>query len=175
MTSVPVMGARPSGRSIVLASAILGFTLVRLIQIKRPCASQGSLYYLYQGGAVVMDTTQSPLAQFQSPSDRADPQARQIDAAGWAVFFIWVGVALLAHIPWGWFLVGVGVLVLGAQAARRQMNLKVETSGIVIGLLFLVGGVWELLALQWPLIPILLILLGVYLLQKSVRAGSPAP
>jgi hypothetical protein len=122
-----------------------------------------------------MDTTQSPLAQFQSPSDRADPQARQIDSAGWAVFFIWVGVALLAHIPWGWFLVGVGVLVLGAQAARRQMNLKVETSGIVIGLLFLVGGVWELLALQWPLIPILLILLGVYLLQKSVRAGPPAP
>lgn len=100
---------------------------------------------------------------------------RQIDAAGWAVFFIWVGVALLAHIPWGWFLVGVGALVQGAQAARWQMNLKVETSGIVIGLIFLVGGAWELLALQWPLIPVLLILLGVYLLQKSVRLGSSSP
>ena len=55
------------------------------------------------------------------------------------------------------------------------MNLKVETSGIVIGLIFLVGGAWELLALQWPLIPVLLILLGVYLLQKSVRLGSSSP
>jgi hypothetical protein len=122
-----------------------------------------------------MDTMQSPLTQFQSPSDRSDPHARQIDAAGWALFFIWVGVAILTHIPWGWFLVGVGALILGAQAARPQMNLKVETSGIVIGLIFLAGGVWELLELQWPLIPILLILLGVYLLQKAVRTATPTP
>lgn len=122
-----------------------------------------------------MDTMQSPLAQFQSPSDRADPQARQIDSAAWAVLFIWIGVALLAHVPWGWFLIGVGVVVLGAQAARRQASLKVETFAIVIGLIFLVGGAWELLALQWPLIPILLILLGVYLLQKAVRPGISSP
>jgi hypothetical protein len=122
-----------------------------------------------------MDTTQSPLSQFQGLSDRSDPHARQIDAAGWALFFIWIGVAILAHIPWGWFLIGVAVLILGAQAVRRQMNLTVETSGIVIGLIFLAGGVWELLELQWPLIPILLILLGVYLLQKAVRTATPTP
>jgi hypothetical protein len=29
--------------------------------------------------------------------------------------------------------------------------------------------------LQWPLIPILLILLGVYLLQKAVRTATPTP
>ena len=42
-------------------------------------------------------------------------------------------------------------------------------------LIFLAGGVWELLDLQWPLIPILLILLGVYLLQKAVRTATPTP
>jgi hypothetical protein len=119
-----------------------------------------------------MDTTQSPLAQFQGTSDRSDPHARRIDSAAWAIFFIWVGVAILAHIPWGWFLIGVAILILGAQAVRRQMNLKVETFGLVVGLIFLAGGVWELLALQWPLIPILLILLGGYLLQKAVRPGT---
>lgn len=119
-----------------------------------------------------MDTTQSPLSQFQSPSERSDPRARQIDSVAWAVLFIWIGVALLAHVPWGWFLIGVGVLVLGAQAARRQASLKVEKFAIVIGLVFVVGGVWELLALQLPLVPILLILLGVYLLQKTVRTGA---
>ena len=122
-----------------------------------------------------MDTTRSPLTQFQSLSDRNDPRARQIDSAAWAVLFIWIGLALLAHVPWGWFLIGVGVLVVGAQAARRQASLKVETFAIVIGVIFLVGGVWELLALQWPLIPILLILLGVYLLQRVVRPGISSP
>ena len=122
-----------------------------------------------------MDTPRSPLTHFQSLSDRNDPRARQIDSAAWAVLFIWIGVALLAHVPWGWFLIGIGVLVVGAQAARRQASLKVETFAIVIGVIFLVGGVWELLALQWPLIPILLILLGVYLLQRVVRPGISSP
>ncbi len=119
-----------------------------------------------------MDTTQSPLTQFQTPDDRTSPLARQIDAGAWALFFIWLGFTILAQVPWGWFLIGIAVLILGAQAVRRQANLKVETFAIVIGLIFLVGGVWELLALQWPLIPILLILFGAYLLQKAVRAGA---
>jgi hypothetical protein len=118
-----------------------------------------------------MDTTQSPLTQFQSPSDRSDPRARQIDSAGWAVFFIWVGVAILAHVPWGWFLIGVGALILAAQAVRRQMTLNAETSSMVIGLIFIACGAWELLALQWQLVPIVLIVFGVYLLQKAVRAN----
>ena len=121
-----------------------------------------------------MDATQSPLTPFQNPADRTDPRAGQIDSAAWALFFIWLGFTILAQVPWGWFLIGIAVLVLGAQAVRRQANLNVETFAIVIGLIFLIGGVWELLELQWPLIPILLILFGAYLLQKAVRAGAPS-
>ncbi len=119
-----------------------------------------------------MDATQSPLTPFQSPSDRANSHAGQIDSGAWALFFIWLGFTILAQVPWGWFLIGVAVLILGAQAVRRQANLKVETFAIIIGLIFLVGGVWELLALEWPLIPILLIVFGAYLLQRAVRAGA---
>jgi hypothetical protein len=111
---------------------------------------------------------QSSLAQFQEPSDKSSERARQIDSAAWAVFFIWVGATMLAHVPWGWFLIGVGALILGAQICRWQMGLVVDGFGVACGVIFLAGGAWELLALRWPLAPVLLIVLGGYLLWKTV-------
>ena len=115
-----------------------------------------------------MSGTQSSLERLQESPDKSNDHSRQIDSAAWAVFFIWVGVTMLAHVPWGWFLIGVGALILGAQISRWQMGLKVEGFGIACGAIFLAGGAWELLALQWPLAPVLLILLGGYLLRKAV-------
>ena len=111
------------------------------------------------------------LAQSREPSSR-DQGLRQVDSAVWAVFFIWVGVVMLAALPWAWFLIGVGVLILGAQALRWQWNLKVETFGVVVGFIILAAGIWDLLSLPWPLMPIILIVLGGYLLWKAL---SPKP
>lgn len=108
------------------------------------------------------------LARPQESLNNSSERSRQIDSAAWAVFFIWVGVTMLAHVPWSWFLVGVGALILGAQLCRWQMALKVDGFGVACGVIFLAGAAWELLALQWPLAPVLLILLGGYLLWKAV-------
>jgi len=114
-----------------------------------------------------MANTQSSLAQ--SPeSSNTDQRVRQIESAAWAVFFIWVGIVMLAGLHWDWFLVGVGVLILGAQVMRRQWNLNIETFGVVIGLIILAAGVWDLLSLPLPLMPIILIALGAYLLWKTL-------
>lgn len=107
------------------------------------------------------------LSQSRDRSDQ-DKGLRQIDSAAWAVFFIWVGVVMLAGLPWDWFLVGVGVLILGAQILRRQWNLKIDTFGVVIGLIFLAAGIWDLLSMPWPLMPIILIAVGAYLLWKTL-------
>ncbi len=105
--------------------------------------------------------------------DTPDPH-RQIDSAAWAVFFIWLGVVMLAGLPWDWFLVGVGVLILGAQMIRQQRNLKVDRFGVVIGFIILAAGMWDLLALPLPLMPIILIVLGGYLLWKTFsKTQSP--
>ncbi len=48
----------------------------------------------------------------------------KIGSVAWAVFFIWAGVALLANVPWGWFLLGVGIVTLTAQIARWLLNMK---------------------------------------------------
>jgi hypothetical protein len=118
-----------------------------------------------------MASTQSPDVQSEVPSERS----RQIDSGAWAVLIIWVGVVMLIGVPWAWFLAGVGALMLGAQMLRRQSNLTVEPFGVAIGLIFLAGGVWELLALPLPLIPIILIVLGAYLLRKAVWPSSERP
>ena len=93
----------------------------------------------------------------------------KLDAAAWGLFFVWVGVALIANLGWGLGLLGVGVITLGGQLARKYFSLTVERFWVVVGLLFVLGGVWELLGLQFSLVPILLIVAGVALLLSAVR------
>lgn len=114
-----------------------------------------------------MANTQSSLASLHEPSDQHD-RAHQIDSGAWAVFFIWLGVVMLTGLPWAWFLLGVGALVLGAQVMRRQWNLQLETFGVVVGLIIFAAGIWDLLALPLPLMPIILMALGGYLLWKTL-------
>ncbi len=121
-----------------------------------------------------MADTQSSLAPFHDSASQHD-RSRQVDSGAWAVFFIWLGVVMLAGLAWAWFLVGVGALILGAQMIRQQSNLKVETFGVVVGLIILAAGIWDLFALPLPLMPIVLIALGGYLLWKTIVPRTDAP
>ena len=104
----------------------------------------------------------------QEPDPAKSEMARRIDSMAWALFFIWIGLAVLADMPWGWFFVGVGIVIFGAELARRQAGLKLQAFWLTCGAVFLAGGVWTLLKLPWPLAPILLILLGLILLGRVV-------
>ncbi len=95
--------------------------------------------------------------------------AHKLDAAAWGLFFVWVGIALIADIGWGPGLVGVGIITLVGQLARKYFGLTVERFWVVVGLLLVLGGVWELLGLQFSLVPVLLIVAGVALLVSAVR------
>ncbi len=120
-----------------------------------------------------MAITQSP-TKLPESSDQHE-RSRQINSVAWAVFFIWVGVVMLAGLAWAWFLVGVGILILGAQIMRQQRNLEIETFGVIVGLIVLATGGWELFALPWPLMPIILIGLGGYLLWKALSTRVEFP
>jgi hypothetical protein len=92
-----------------------------------------------------------------------------LDSMARAIFIIWIGIAMLVAISWGWFLVGLGILILGAQLARSQINIKIEGFRVAWGAVFLIGGLWTVLNIaSWPLGPIVLILLGVVLLGKAI-------
>jgi len=102
--------------------------------------------------------------------------AAMIDAAGWGLFFIWVGVAFLGDVGWGVGLLGVGVIALAAQAARKYFALKLDRFGLVLGIVFVVAGVSRFLDIradtaQIPpgLVPLLLIVVGVAILVSAWR------
>lgn len=101
---------------------------------------------------------------------------KQLDAVGWGLFFVWMGIAFLADVGWGIGLLGVGVIALGGQLARRYFSLPLDQFGLVIGIIFAVCGVWELLNIQLGqrsvpggLVPILCIVVGTLILASVLR------
>ena len=48
--------------------------------------------------------------------------AGRLDAIGWGLFFIWIGVAFLADVGWGVGFIGVGLIILGSLVAREYLS-----------------------------------------------------
>ena len=90
--------------------------------------------------------------------------SHKLDAIGWGLFFIWMGIAVLLDVGWGWGLVGIAVIILGEALIRKRMDLNVGGFWIVAGLLFLAGGLWELLEIQYSIAPFAIIAIGVAVL-----------
>ena len=95
--------------------------------------------------------------------------ADKLPAAGWGLFFIWIGIALLLKLGAGIILLGIGAITLLVQVARKYLNLKLEIFYIVIGLLFMIGGFWENYKPDFPLIPVFLIIVGTGLLLSFIK------
>jgi len=95
--------------------------------------------------------------------------ADKLYTVGWSLFLIWIGIALLMKLDASIGLLGVGVITLLVQGARKCFNLKIEGFWIVLGLLFVVGSLWEIYKLNRPLVPVLLIVVGAALLLSVIR------
>jgi hypothetical protein len=86
------------------------------------------------------------------------------DIAGWAIFFIWVGVAWLADVGIGVGLLGVAAITLGMQGLRKVRRVPVERFWVLVGIGFAIAGFWQWSDFQKPLAPFILIAAGVGLL-----------
>lgn len=100
--------------------------------------------------------------------------ARRLDAASWGLFFLWVGFALLAGISIGVGLLGIGAVTLLGQAARKAFGVPLEGFWILVGLAFVIGGLWIVYAVEVPLAPVLLLVVGAVLVLGAVlkRGGG---
>ena len=94
---------------------------------------------------------------------------KRLNTVGWALFFIWIGIAFLANFDFGVGLFGIGILTFGMQIARLVVKLRLEGFWVVVGILFVIGGLFGMLESKIPLVPILLILAGLVLLISLVR------
>jgi hypothetical protein len=92
----------------------------------------------------------------------------RLGTIGWALFFIWIGVSYLGNFGIGVVLLGVGIITLAMQLVRRSYNLRLEGFWVIVGLLFFLGGLWELFKPDLPLVPILLFAVGMILLISAI-------
>src|SRR5512147_1709241 len=96
---------------------------------------------------------------------------RKLEAIAWAAVFIWWGLTeLFQPLPPGVGAVGIGVILLGLNAARSQNGIPASGFTTTLGILALVLGGLDLtaailhLSFELPVFAILLIVLGAIML-----------
>lgn len=96
---------------------------------------------------------------------------RQLSAVAWGLLFVWVGIAALFNVGWGYGLIGVGVIILASQVAHMVLGeFRIDVFSTVVGLIFLLGGIWALFSIQVGLVPILCIVAGVALMLSALTS-----
>lgn len=90
---------------------------------------------------------------------------------GWALFLILIGGIWLIPkdvVPEGAFFLGVGAILLGLSLAKQLMGLKTDVTAIFLGIIALAIGLRNLLILKVAVIPIILIVLGSFILFTAL-------
>jgi hypothetical protein len=110
-------------------------------------------------------------------AQREEKQAlnKRLETAGWGLFLIMLGGQALVpgeQVPEGVWTVGVGLIMLGLNAARYYFGIRMSVFTIVLGSFALLTGVGELLGLDLPALPILLILIGANIILKPLFERS---
>jgi hypothetical protein len=114
-------------------------------------------------------------AQESQPENvqEAEKQAlnKRLETIGWALFLIMIGgIGLVPkeQVPEGIWSIGVGLIMLGLNAARYFYGIKMSTFTIVLGILALATGVGEFFGVDLPVLAILLILIGANIILRPL-------
>ncbi|MGE5123635.1 MAG: hypothetical protein ACM3H7_03900 [Acidobacteriaceae bacterium] len=116
---------------------------------------------------------EEPPAPVEQVKPGQDPEKaalnKRLESVAWGLFLVMLGgFALVPNntIPKGVWSIGVGVIMLGLNAARYYYKLKMSGFTTVLGILALLGGIAELLGITSFDAALLLIILGAYLILK---------
>jgi len=118
------------------------------------------------GGAEAVTAAKQPQA-VQDPEKAA--LNKRLESIAWGLFLIMLGGFALVReetIPKGLWSIGVGLIMLGLNAARYFNKIRMSGFTTVLGILALLGGIAELLGVTSLEGGLLLIILGAYLLLK---------
>jgi hypothetical protein len=98
--------------------------------------------------------------------------AGRIDAIGWGFLFLMTGFVLLVpDLPDGTWLIGLGAILLGANAARVAAGLAVQWFGVLVGIGAIVAGIGTIAGIDVPVVALLLIACGLALIVGQLRDG----
>jgi hypothetical protein len=119
------------------------------------------------GGAEMNTTMKESGAPARSGSRRP---GQRLDEIAMALVLIMTGgmwLAPKAMFPDGTWLAGLGLILLGLNAARRMNGVKTSGFGIIVGLIAFAAGIGRIIGQELPIVPILLIILGAGLVLRA--------
>jgi len=96
-------------------------------------------------------------------------RAKSLEAAGWGLVLLWLGITSLFTLGWPAFLIGLGVIALGMQGLRSMWQIPVEGFWLILGVIFIVAGVSESFGASFPFVPVALILFGLAALYDAYK------
>lgn len=116
------------------------------------------------------------VTEVERSHEPAVPGAATVDAVGWGVFLMWVGIALFAQVGWAIFFFGAGVLVLAGQAVRTRIGSRADWFALALGAFLVVAGgsralelpLEEVLVPTW-FVPSMFIAVGVAIVVTAWR------
>jgi hypothetical protein len=97
---------------------------------------------------------------------------RRLEAAAWGLFFIMLGGILFlpsAIVPQGTWLIGAGLIMLVLNAARAHNGIRTSPFSIGLGVVAVVAGLADFAGLGLPILPLILMLIGVEIIFKAAR------
>lgn len=113
------------------------------------------------------------MAEVKPQETSANPEKtalnKRLEGAAWGLFLIMVGGFMFvpqSQVPQGLWSIGIGVIMLGLNAARYFYEIRMSCFTTFLGILSLLGGIAELIGLTSLQGALLLIILGASLVLK---------
>ncbi len=114
-----------------------------------------------------MSTPQSQFMNIQATGKQE--LDRRLEAIGWGTLLILIGAAEIvpeAQIPAGTWAIALGLILLALNITRFLSGIETRWFTTVLGISFLLAGLGKFSGLPLPFWPILIILIGAYILLK---------
>ena len=100
---------------------------------------------------------------------------QRLEEIGWGCLLVMTGALWLAPAGWvpqGSWAVGVGLILLGLDAARYLLGLKTRGFGLLVGLAAGAAGTGQLLGIDLRWLPVLVVALGTALVIKAMSGAA---
>jgi hypothetical protein len=126
-------------------------------------------------GIILLATANQPKEQKEEELAKAnvDPQKaalnKRLETMAWGAFLVMLGGFMFVPqeiISGGWWPIGVGLIMLGLNAARYFNGLRMSGFTTFLGIFSVFGGILDLVGMEGVNGAVLLIVLGGYLILK---------
>lgn len=126
-------------------------------------------------GIVLLATVNQPEEKREEAKRDAniDPEKaalnKRLETVAWGTFLVMLGGFMFVPeeiIKGGWWSIGVGLIFLGLNAARHFSGLRMSGFTTFLGIISVIGGVLDLVGMEGINGPVLIIVLGGYLILK---------